>query len=94
MYLITEHENPKKVGNVHFTDTKRSWPDKNKAGDIQVFKNGDYQVVGTQVCLGFHDFDSEENYNNPDVVQEVVEKKFAEIDDSFLEEAGKNPEDY
>jgi hypothetical protein len=94
MYLITEHENENKVGNVVFTDKKRAWPEKNKSGDIQVHRDGDFETVGEQVCLGFHDFEGEPEFNDPNVVQSAIEQKFQSIDDEFLVAAGKDPSEY
>lgn len=88
MYLITEHNEEDYIGRVKFQDRKNAWPDKNKEGDIQKYNGEDFYVVGKQVCLGFHDFESEESYSDPERAREVIQGKLGEVDGKWLDKAG------
>lgn len=96
MYLITEHEDEDRVGSVSFMDTRMARPLKNEEGPITVLddeKRG-YRKVGKKVGLGYHDFKSEEAYEDNDTVVEVMKSKLAEIDAEWLEKAGLDPAEY
>lgn len=94
IYLITEHENESAVGNVIFASKKREWPEKNKSADMQVHREGDFETVGKQVCLGFHDFEDKSEFRDPEVIHRVVEEKLEDINDEFLVAVGKDPSEY
>lgn len=87
MYLITEHRDIERKGQIIFKERKNTWPDKNKEGHIQTFSDGNYETVGKQVCLGYHDF-TEEEWGDNDHVVEVIDEKLLEVDDKWLMKAG------
>lgn len=89
LYLITEHEEDSRVGGVSFSDERLTHPTKNKEGDITVLdkdKEG-FRTIGKQVCLGYHDFESQEAYEDEDTVVAVMKTKLNEIDRHYLEKA-------
>lgn len=96
MYLITEHENEDRVGGVSFMDSRMSRPLKNEEGPISVFdeEQGAFREVGKKVGLGYHDFESEEAYEDNDHVVDVMKDKLAEIDARWLEKAGHDPAEF
>jgi len=93
--LITEHPDEEKVGNVEASERQKDRVTKNSEGVV------DYRNVKTgkaweemHVGLGYHDFESEQEYNDNERFVEVVSEKLAQIDDEHLEKAGLNPEDW
>jgi hypothetical protein len=95
MYLVTEHEDEEQVGGVSVMDSRMSRPLKNEEGLIRVLdddKEG-FRVVGKKVGMGYHDFESEEAYEDNDRCVEVMKQKLAEIDEKWLRKAGLDPEE-
>jgi len=90
MYLIVEHERDEFEGNVKFTDKTLGSVLKGEIGPIHKFdeEDGEFSTVGKQVGLGYHDFDSPEEYEDNDRVQQVVLEKLRQVDESHLERAG------
>ena len=90
LYLITEHEKEERIGNMKFTGQKMSYPDKNEEGKITIRDDEikDFRSVGMQVCVGYHDFESKDEFGDPDKVHSVMQKKLREIDQKWLDKAG------
>jgi len=94
-YLITEHEDEKRHGGISVIDGRLSRPLKNEEAPIRVLNDEkkNFEIVGKQVGMGYHDFESEEEYEDNDRFVEVTEQKLAEIDTEWLEKAGHDPEE-
>jgi hypothetical protein len=93
--LITEHENDDRVGLIEITDKRPSRREKNAETPFHKIDEdaGDFYIAGKRVSMGYHDFESEEQYEDEDHLTGVVERKLAEIDDEHLEKAGHDPEE-
>jgi len=92
LYLITEHPNEDRVGQLEIQDRRHEVAEKNKEVAVQKMglDSGDrwtYKVVG----LGYIDFESEEDYQE-NIVDEYP-KKLAEIDEKYIELAGLDPQE-
>jgi len=87
-YLITEHEQDDRVGGVSITDSRLSRCLKNEQGPITVLdeEQKDFREIGKQVGLGYHDFESEDEYDEQAV--EVMQAKIREVDEQWAEKAG------
>ncbi|WP_395166316.1 hypothetical protein [Natrinema pallidum] len=88
LYLITEHPDEDKVGQVITTDSpKPTAAEKNVEG---VCQNRDLDSGETwsfiEVGLGYADFSDESDYLENGL--EVIQKKLGEIDEEYLEKAG------
>lgn len=96
LYLVTEHEKEDRVGGVSFHDSRMSRPLKNEEAPIHVLdkEKEDFRIVGKQVGMGYHDFESEEAYNDNDHVADVIAEKLAEIDAEYIEKAGHDPAEF
>jgi len=95
MYLVTEHEDDERVGGVSFMDSQMSRPLKNEEGPITVLdddKEG-FSDVGKKVGMGYHDFESQEAYEDNDNCIAVMKEKLAEIDEKWLQKAGLEPDE-
>jgi hypothetical protein len=86
--LITEHDDEDLVGKVKATDRPLASVEKNVESPIQRFdeQRQEFETVGRQVGLGYHDFEDEADYE--DRFAEVVKQKLAEIDAEHLEKTG------
>jgi hypothetical protein len=95
LYLITDHEDEARVGGVSIMDSPLSRPLKNQEGPITVLdeEESDFRQVGTQVGMGYHDFQSEAAYNDNDRCSEVLKRKLSEIDTKWVEKAGLDPDE-
>ena len=96
MYLITEHENEARVGGVSFMDSRMHRPLKNEEGAITVLddeKEG-FRDVGKKVGLGYHDFESQEHYEDNEHCAAVIKMKLGEVDEKWLRKAGIEPEEF
>lgn len=93
-YLITDHRDESKIGNVEITDTRKdaSTAQKNEEGVCQ-FTNLETGERWTQheVGLGYVDFEHEEQYER--TVGKVTRDKLAEVDEKHLKKAGLDPEE-
>lgn len=95
LYLITDHEDEDRVGGVSFMDSQMSRPLKNEEGPITVLdedKEG-FREVGKKVGMGYHDFESEAAYEDNDRVAAVIKEKLAEIDETWIQKAGHDPDE-
>lgn len=89
LYLVTDHPDEEHIGRVEFAPEPHLTVEKNDEGAVHIrnMESGDsykYLCVG----MGFHDFDSEEASNDPDVCLEVIQEKMEDLDDEWLEKAG------
>ena len=88
LYLVTEHEEDERVGCVSVMDSAMSRPTKNDEGPILILdedKEG-FRVVGKKVGLGYHDFESEDDYEQR--AAEVMQAKIRDVDRRWAEKAG------
>ena len=95
-YLITEHEKEDRIGGVIIYDTQSPTPNKNEEAPIRVLddeKEG-FVIIGKKVGLGYHDFESEESYENVELVSEVMKDKIKSVDRKWAEKAGIAKEIY
>jgi len=88
---ITEHDDSEIVGKVKATDRPLMTVEKNVESRIERFneQRQEFETVGRQVGLGYHDFEDETDYEER--FTEVVDRKLAEIDAEHLEKAGIDP---
>lgn len=94
LYLVTDHPDDELVGKVRATDTRyvRAKKNENRPIDRRNLDTGEtYEewVVG----LGYHDFASQQAWEDDERFVEVIEQKLAEIDTDHLEAAGLDPEE-
>ncbi len=89
LYLVTEHEEEDRVGGISVMDSQMSRPTKNNEAPIRIIdeEKEDFRIVGKKVGMGYHDFESEDAYDDNDRFVEVVEKKLGEIDEEWLDKA-------
>lgn len=87
-YLVTAHEQEERVGGVSVMDSRLSRPEKNAEGPITILdKEAEgFRQVGKQVGLGYHDFASEDEYE--DRAAEVMQAKVRDVDRKWAEKAG------
>lgn len=88
LYLVTEHEDPYRVGGCRIFDQRMSRPLKNEEGPITALnedKDG-FEHIGKMVGMGYADFDDEEDYENR--IVDVMQSKLSQLDDEWLEKAG------
>jgi hypothetical protein len=73
-----------------FTDTRLSRGKKNEETPITTLDEdkGGFVHIGKQVHAGYYDFESEQEYNDADIVADVIEEKLSEINDEWLDKAG------
>jgi hypothetical protein len=93
-YLVTEHkENEGRIGRVSIMDNRMSRPLKNEEGPITILDDDkkEFRKVGKQVGMGYHDFESQEAYEDNERCSEVMKQKLAEIDKKWLQKAGLDP---
>lgn len=89
LYLTTDHPNENKIGRVEFREEPRRDIEKNEEGVVGVKnKEEGYTYQYNCVGLGYHDFESKEEAEDLDNCFDVIEEKFTEIDDEWLEIAG------
>lgn len=88
LYLVTEHEESERVGCVSIMDSPMSRPTKNNEGPITIIDEDqeDFRKVGKKVGLGYHDFESEDDYEER--AAEVLQAKIREVDRAWAEKAG------
>jgi len=89
-YLVTEHEDGERVGAVSVMDSPMSRPTKGNEAPIRVLdddKEG-FVKVGKKVGLGYHDFESEAEYEDDDRFAEVAQAKVRTVDRQWAEKAG------
>ena len=93
-YLITKHEREDAVGGVSIYDSPMHDALKNEEGRITFFdkENGEFNDVGKNVGLGYHDFDDEADYEAR--VGDVLVEKIQEVDRKWAESAGVADEVY
>ena len=89
-YLITEHKHDDRVGCVSVSDTRRTRPTKNEEGPITVLDEEckDFRDVGKQVGLGYHDFADPSEYEDNDLVADIMQAKIRSVDRKWAEKAG------
>lgn len=92
LFLITDHPNDDLVGTVESTDTPYARVEKNAEGVVDM-RDMDTDETWTErmVGLGYHDFESEDDYEERFV--DVAQEKLAEIDEDHLQNAGLNPKE-
>jgi len=92
-YLVTEHEEDRRVGCVSIMDQRMSKPLKNEEGRITVLneEKEDFEHVGKKVGLGYADFENEDDYEAR--VDDVIKEKLADVDKDWLEKAGLDAEE-
>jgi len=88
LYLVTEHKEEDRIGGVSVFDSRMTRPLKNEEGPITVLDDDkeDFSDVGKKVGLGYHDFESEEAFEEQ--AAEVMQKKIREVDRKWAEKAG------
>lgn len=88
LYLITEHTNQDRVGDVMFSEYRFSRPVKNKEGPVTVLNEDDrdFEVVGQKVGLGYADFEDEQDLEAR--AAEVAQRKLRDVDRKWVEKAG------
>lgn len=88
LYLVTEHENEARVGDVMFSDQRFSRPVKNEEGPVTVIKEDKkgFEVIGQKVGLGYADFEDEDDLNER--AAEVAQNKLHDVDQKWVEKAG------
>ena len=89
-YLITEHEKEDRIGGVSIHDTQSTTPNKNEEAPIRVLddeKEGSV-IIGKKVGLGYHDFESEDEYEDNEVVAKVIQSKIRDVDRGWAVKAG------
>jgi len=94
-YLVTEHDDEKRVGGISIMDTRMSKPVKNEEAPTYVLDDDEegFVEVGKKVGMGYHDFESKEAYEDSERCGEVVKQKLADIDEQWLEKAGMDPDE-
>ena len=87
-YLVTEDDNPERVGAIMTTDSRRTKPTKNEEAPVHTFDedNGDFEERGKLVGMGYADFDDEDDLETR--IETVIKRKLNEIDDEWVEKAG------
>jgi hypothetical protein len=87
-YLVTEHEESERVGGVSVMDSPMSRPTKNNEAPIRTLNDEkeDFIVVGKKVGLGYHDFESEGEYEER--AADVMQSKIRDVDYEWAEKAG------
>ena len=90
LYLITEHEDDERVGGVSIMNSPMSRPNKNEEAPIRVLDDEaeGFEIVGKNVGLGYYDFKGEAEYENDDLVAEVMQQKIRSVDREWAEKAG------
>jgi hypothetical protein len=93
-YLTTEHEQGDRIGEISVIDSRASQPTKNAEAPIRVFdkEQKDFVTVGKHVGLGYHDFESEDEYERRAV--DVMRTKIRDVDREWAEKAGIEDEIY
>jgi len=87
LYLITEHEEPERIGKCKITDRPFTTVEKDSEGPLTVFSPEENFIdVGKVVGLGYADFESESAFEEQ--VGDVIRKKMLEVDEQWLEKAG------
>jgi len=88
-YLITEHEDEERVGDVSILGMQLSQPLKNEEGPVTVRdeQERDFVDVGKQVHLGYYDF-ADGAYEDDSQVAEVMQEKIREVDAKWAKKAG------
>lgn len=89
LYLVTDHPDEETIGRVEFAPKQHLNVEKNEEGTIHIRnvetdESYEYQCVG----MGFHDFESEEQADDPDAALEVIQEKMDDLDEEWLEKAG------
>jgi hypothetical protein len=72
-----------------------SRPLKNEEGPITVLneEKEDFVDIGKKVGMGYHDFESQEAYEDEENCVDVMKQKLGEIDEQWLRKAGLQPEE-
>jgi hypothetical protein len=93
LYLITEHRDDEKQGQVFAASRRRSRSKKNEERPIQTFDKeaGDFIEIGQQVHLGYVDFEDEADFEEHGFG--AIQRKLSEIDACWLEKAGLDTEE-
>ena len=89
-YLITEHEDEDRVGGVSVYDSPLSRATKNNEAGICVLdeEEQDFRDIGKQVGLGYHDFEDEDEYNDNELLADVMQAKIRSVDRKWARKAG------
>lgn len=90
--LITEHDDPDRVGLIACYDSRPSRLIKNEPSPIQIFDDdeGVFDTVGQKVGLGYVDFEDESDYEEN--FGDEAKRKLAEIDAKWLDKADMDVE--
>jgi hypothetical protein len=88
LFLVTEHEEDDRVGGVSVFDKPTMRPEKNEEAPITRFNEDktDFIDVGMKVGLGYHDFESEQDFEER--AADVMQMKIREVDRKWAEKAG------
>lgn len=89
-YLVTEHEDEDRTGGVSVHDSPMSRPTKNEEGAITVLDEDEegFQEIGKKVGLGYHDFEDEDEYNDNELLADVMQAKIRSVDREWARKAG------
>lgn len=87
-YLVTEDDDPERVGAIMERDSRRTRPNKNEEAPAHRIDEdaGEIEERGKLVGLGYEDFDDEDDLEAR--IEGVVKDKLSDIDDEWLEKAG------
>lgn len=91
LYLIVDHPEDDRVGQVKITDTRLPRSDKNNrtpasAMNVETGERWEYTVVS----MGYVDYEGEEEYEEK--IADDVQEKLTEIDEGHIEAAGLDPD--
>jgi hypothetical protein len=87
-YLVTEDDDPERVGAIMTTDSRRTRPNKNEEAPTHRIDEdaGDIEERGKLVGMGYEDFEDEDDLDAR--IEGVIKNKLGDIDDEWLEKAG------
>ena len=95
-YLITAHENTDRVGGISIFDSRHSRSLKNEEEPITVLdeESEGFREVGRNVYLGYHDFESESEYDDEEFVGKIITHKIRSVDREWAAKAGVESQAY
>ncbi|WP_323192446.1 hypothetical protein [Halostella sp. PRR32] len=96
-YLITEHPNEDRVGQIEVTSQRKTPSSKNEETACHKMRFDEEResiedrFTQMNVSIGYYDFEDEDGYQEQ--ASDVVQSKLEEIDEEHLRKAGLDPEE-